>query len=110
VDPGLYTSNNTSAVQGMVLLDPPITPEINLPIGSSASVIVIAAQARNVVLVPVSALHEYAPGKYSVFVVQNGKLIPRNVEIGLMDLVNAEVKSGLQPGEVVSTSNTGTAQ
>jgi HlyD family secretion protein len=110
VDPGLYTSNNTSAVQGMVLLDPPTTPEINLPIGSSASVIVIAAQAKNAVLVPVNALHEYAPGKYAVFVDQNGKLTVRNVEIGLMDLVNAEVKSGLQPGEVVSTGITETAQ
>jgi multidrug efflux pump subunit AcrA (membrane-fusion protein) len=110
VDPGLYTSNSTSAVQGMVLLDPPTTPEINLPIGSSASVIVIAAQAKNAVLVPVNALHEYAPGKYSVFVDQNGKLTVRNVEIGLMDLVNAEVKSGLQPGEVVSTGITETAQ
>jgi multidrug efflux pump subunit AcrA (membrane-fusion protein) len=110
VDPGLYTSNNTSAVQGMVLLDPPTTPEINLPIGSSASVIVIAAQAKNAVLVPVNALHEYAPGKYAVFVDQNGKLTVRYVEIGLMDLVNAEVKSGLQPGEVVSTGITATAQ
>ena len=110
VDPGLYTSSGTSAVQGMVLLDPPTTPEINLPIGSIAAVTVIAAQAKNAVLVPVSALHEYAPGKYAVFVDQNGKLTVRYVEIGLMDLVNAEVKSGLQPGEVVSTGITATAQ
>jgi HlyD family secretion protein len=111
VDPGLYTSGNTSAVQGMVLIDPPSSsPSINLPIGSTASVEVIAAQAKNAVLVSVNALHEYAPGKYSVFVDQNGKLTVRNVEIGLMDLVNAEVKSGLQPGEVVSTGIAETAQ
>ena len=109
VDPGLYTSGNTSAVQGMVLIDPP-SPSINLPIGSSASVEVISAQARNAVLVPVSALHEYAPGKYAVFVDQNGKLTVRDVEVGLMDLVNAEVKSGLQAGEAVSTGITETAQ
>lgn len=109
VDPGLYTSGNTTAVHGRVLIDPP-SPEINLPIGSTASVDVIAAQAKNAVLVPVSALHEYATGKYAVFVDQNGKLTVRNVEIGLMDLVNAEVKSGLQAGEVVSTGITETRQ
>jgi HlyD family secretion protein len=109
VDPGLYTSGNTSAVQGMVLIDPP-SSELNLPIGSTASVEVIAAQAQNAVLVSVNALHEYAPGKYAVFVDQNGKLTVRDVEIGLMDLVNAEVKSGLQPGEVVSTGIAETAQ
>jgi HlyD family secretion protein len=109
VDPGLYTSGNTSAVQGMVLIDPP-SSSINLPIGSTASVDVIAAQAKNAVLVSINALHEYAPDKYAVFVDQNGQLTVRNVEIGLMDLVNAEVKSGLQAGEVVSTGITETAQ
>ena len=109
VDPGLYTSGNTTAVHGKVLIDPP-SPEINLPIGSTASVDVIAAQAKNAVLVSVNALHEYAPGKYAVFVDQNGTLTVRNVEIGLMDLVNAEVKSGLRLGEVVSTGITETRQ
>ena len=71
---------------------------------------VIAAQAKNAVLVSVNALHEYAPGKFAVFVEQNGKLTVRNVEIGLKDLVNAEVKSGLRPGEVVSTGITETRQ
>lgn len=109
VDPGLYTSGNTSAVRGIVLLDQP-SSKVNLPIGSTASVDVIAAQAKNAVLVPVSALHEYAPGKYSVFVDKNGTLTVQNVEIGIKDLVNAEVKSGLQPGEMVSTGITETKQ
>jgi multidrug efflux pump subunit AcrA (membrane-fusion protein) len=69
----------------------------------TASVNVIAAQARNAVLVPLTALHEYAPGKYAAFVVKDGKLTPQLVEVGLQDLVNAEIKSGLQPGDVVST-------
>jgi hypothetical protein len=34
---------------------------------------------------------------------KNGKLAPQFVEVGLKDLVSAEVKSGLQPGDVVST-------
>jgi len=56
----------------------------------------------------VAALHEASPGQYSVFVVQNGKLTLTMVTIGLQDLVNAEVKSGLQPGDVVSTGIVGT--
>ena len=46
----------------------------DLLLGMTASVNVIAAQAQNAVLVPLSALHEYAPGKYSVFVLKDGKL------------------------------------
>ena len=46
---------------------------------------------QNVLLVPVEALHETAPGKYSVYVVQNGTLTQRQVEIGLQDQAFAEV-------------------
>jgi hypothetical protein len=42
--------------------------------------------------------------QYAVFVVQaNGELEMRVVEVGLMDYVYAEIRSGLQRGEVVST-------
>jgi len=51
----------------------------------------------------VAALHEYSPGRYAVFVLKDGKLAQQLVEVGLEDLVNAEIKSGLQPGDVVST-------
>lgn len=102
LDNELYQSNNTSTVQGIVQLDS-ISDGTNLPIGASASVDIIHARADNVLLVPVEALHETAPGKYSVYVVQNGTLTQRQVEIGLQDQAFAEVKSGLQAGEVVST-------
>jgi len=68
-----------------------------------ASVTVISAQTQNAILVPLAALHEYAPGKYAVFVLRNGKLTVQMVEVGLQDLVSAEIKSGLQVGDVVST-------
>jgi HlyD family secretion protein len=108
LDQELYQSNNTSTAQGIAQLDS-ISNGTNLPIGASASVDIIHARADNVLLVPVEALHETAPGKYSVFVVQNGALTQRQVEIGLQDQAFAEVKSGLQAGEVVSTGpvNTG---
>jgi len=102
VDPGLYTSNNTSVVRGLVLLDDTQTG-LNLPIGSAAAADIIGGRAENAVLVPVDALRETSPGSYAVFVVENGKPRLRVVEVGIQDLLYAEIKSGLEEGEVVST-------
>lgn len=102
VDAELYQSNNTTAVKGIVQLDS-ATGQFTLPIGTSANIEIIHAQVNNAVLVPIEALHEIAPGKYAVFLLKNGTFTQRNVEIGLRDLIYAEVKSGLQAGDVVST-------
>ncbi|HEX2697847.1 MAG TPA: efflux RND transporter periplasmic adaptor subunit [Anaerolineales bacterium] len=107
VDPQLDTSSGSAVVSGLVQLDP---TDADLLMGMGASVEIVAGQTQNAVIIPVDALHEYAPGKYSVFIVQNGKLTVRNVEVGLKDLVNAEIKSGLEAGEVVSTGITETKQ
>jgi multidrug efflux pump subunit AcrA (membrane-fusion protein) len=102
VDKTLYVSGNTTAVQGQVSLHASYAT-LDLPLGATASVEVISQSARNAVLVPIAALHEISPGKYEVFVESNGKLELRSVEVGLQDQTNAEITSGLQPGEVVST-------
>jgi hypothetical protein len=48
--------------------------------------------------------------QYAVFVVgADGELELRPVEVGLMGYVNAEILSGLQRGEVVSTGETTTS-
>jgi len=76
----------------------------------NAEVEIIAGEARNVLLVPVQALRELSPDQYAVFVVDaNGELELRLVEVGLMDYVNAEILSGLAPGDVVSTGEAETA-
>jgi RND family efflux transporter MFP subunit len=100
VDPALNTSGGSAVVSGLVQMDP---TSADLLLGMSASVTVISAQTENAVLVPLTALHEYTKGKYAVFVMKNGKLSVQLVEVGLKDLVNAEIKSGLQVGDVVST-------
>ena len=102
VDETLYISGNTTAVQGQASLDASYAA-LDLPLGATASVEVVSQSARNAVLIPVEALHEISPGKYEVFVVTNGKLEVRPVEVGLQDQTNAQITSGLQPGEVVST-------
>lgn len=101
VDPGLYTSGNTSVVRALVRLDS--DGPIKLPLGTSASVDVIGGRAENAVLVPVEALRETSPGQYAVFVVEDGKPRLRVIEVGIMDLLYAEVKSGLEAGEIVTT-------
>jgi RND family efflux transporter MFP subunit len=103
LDAELYQSNNTSVIKGIVELDS--APDgLELPIGTSASLDIIHAQIDNAVLVPIEALHEAAPGEYAVFLIENGALTQRAVEIGLQDQLYAEVKSGLTAGDVVSTS------
>lgn len=102
VDPGLFTQGMTSAVHGIVQLDPP-KEEFILLIGMSAAVDVISASAGNAVLVPVEALREISTGEYALFVLENGEPVMRPVTVGLKDSYYAEITSGLQAGEVVTT-------
>ncbi|MBI5962035.1 MAG: efflux RND transporter periplasmic adaptor subunit [Chloroflexi bacterium] len=105
VDPGLYTSSNTSVIRALVQLDP--SDAFDLPLGSTAAVDVIGGRADNALLVPIEALHA-AGEQYTVFVMKNGKPTLRVVEVGIQDQVSAEIKSGLQVGDIVTTGIAGT--
>jgi multidrug efflux pump subunit AcrA (membrane-fusion protein) len=104
VDPGLYTSGSTSVIRAMIKLDIPDTG-FDLPLGSTASVDVVGGRADNALLIPIEALHT-AGDQFAVFVLQNGKPTLRVVEVGIQDQVSAEIKSGLQIGDVVTTGIT----
>lgn len=72
--------------------------------GLNASVEIIAADARDAVLVPLDALRDLGGGEYSVFVVgSDGALKMRTITIGIRDDYYAQVLSGLEGGETVST-------
>ncbi len=102
VDPMLVDVDGTPAVQSYASLDLASHP-ITLLSGMNAEVEVVAGEALNAVLVPLQALRELGPESYAVFVVQdNGELEMRVVQVGLRDFVNAEIISGLEPGDVVS--------
>ncbi len=107
VDPALNTSSGTAVVSGLVQLDPTKT---QLLIGMTASVTVIAGQAQDAVLIPINALHQQPGGGYTVNVLRNGKFTSVPVEVGLKDLVNAQITSGLTPGDIVSTSRGAASQ
>jgi HlyD family secretion protein len=111
VDPSLYSSGQISTVKGLVKLDEIATTTIDkLLLGMNAAVDVIGGRAEGVALVPVEALRELSLGEYAVFVMEDGELKLRPVEVGLMDFTFAEIKSGLEIGEVVTTGIVETQQ
>ena len=104
INPSLSNAFSVTAIQTTVQLDTSsFSKPINLPIGLSATAEIISDQAQNVLLIPVEALHEISTGTYGVFVVVNGTPTFKTVEVGLMDYTSAEIKSGLNEGDVVTT-------
>lgn len=112
VDPSLMQSMNSSLLHALAILDGENPQDLSkMPIGLNAAVDVVAGRAENVLLVPVEALREIDTDTYAVFVVEaDGSLKLRSVEVGLQDLTWAEIKSGLQAGETVSTGLVETGQ
>jgi multidrug efflux pump subunit AcrA (membrane-fusion protein) len=101
VNPGLMQVGNSNAVRCIVRLDTPI--KAIMPSGTSATVDVIGGTAIQAILIPVDALRQVGDGQYTVFVMQNGEPKLRVVEVGIKDLVSAEIISGLEAGDVVTT-------
>ncbi len=101
VYPELSSSFESSVVHLVVQLDKSISQ--TLPAGTGATVDVVGGEAKGVVLVPVGAIHDKGGGKYTVTVLQSGGLVEREIQIGLKNDTYAEVKSGLDAGEVVVT-------
>ncbi len=101
VYPELDTSSNSSLVHAIVKLNDIV--DTTLPSGTSAAVDVISGKAEGAVLVPVEALHKIDDGRYTLFVMENGSPRLRVVEVGLQDITYAEITSGLEAGETVTT-------
>ena len=102
VFPALDRSSGTPLAHIQVQLTTNIN--MDLPAGATGSVDVTGGKTLGAVIVPISALQEVQSGKYVVYLMKNGKPVEQAVEIGLQDIVNAEVKSGLKPGDVVLTN------
>jgi multidrug efflux pump subunit AcrA (membrane-fusion protein) len=101
VYPELDTSSNSSLVHAIIKLKDVV--DATLPSGTSAAVDVISGEAQDAVLVPVEALHKIDDGRYTLFVMENGSPRLRVVEVGLQDITYAEIKSGLEAGETITT-------
>ncbi len=104
VDPSVATNSNVNTITALVQLDKSqLTNGVTLPIGLSAAVDIIAGRAENAVLAPVEALRDLGNGEYSVFVMNNDEPELRTVTVGLMDATTAQITSGLEAGEIVTT-------
>jgi multidrug efflux pump subunit AcrA (membrane-fusion protein) len=104
VDPQLVNTGGVTAVRAQLLLDTDsFAKPQTLPVGMNATVDIIGGRAENAVLVPVEAIRELSPGQYAVFVMEDGEPRLRFVEVGLMDFTFAEIVSGLEAGETVTT-------
>jgi len=102
VEPALQVVDGTPVVVAWAAL-PEELPFVVVS-GMTVDVEVIAAEARNAMLVPAQSLRELTPGSYAVFVVaDDGQLQMTPVTVGLRDYANAEILSGVNVGDVVST-------
>lgn len=98
-------SSSGSVVTYAVTIDLASPPATARP-GMSAKASVIVAQATGVVAVPAVALDGSALG-YTVLVIgQDGSAQSRDVTVGLVTSTQAEIKTGLQPGEAVVIGTT----
>lgn len=78
-------------------------PDQSLRIGMTVQGKITIFEKHNVLLVPNSAIKK-RQGKSVVDVLENGKSVERNVEIGISDGQSSEVLSGLNEGEQVITT------
>ena len=104
IEPSLQTIDGSLVVVVWGIL--PEKPSFDLYTGMTADVEIIAGEAKDALIIPIQALREITPESYAVFVVQDdGSLKLTPVTIGLRDFANAEVLTGLEAGDVISTGS-----
>lgn len=79
----------------------PIDEEGLLRSGMYADVSILAEERTDVTLVPRDALVQLDNQRQAVYVVGDGQVEQREVEVGITDGQRVEILSGLEPGEVV---------
>lgn len=95
--------NSTSAIYYNGLFDVKNT-EGKLRISMTAQVYIVLGSAHNVITVPTQAIHQDASDlKHGIVYVQNraGRIFPQKVTLGLSDMMQSEVVSGLSEGQDV---------
>lgn len=86
------------------LFDVP-NPDGALMTQMTTQVFFVVAEAKDAVVVPMSAVRRTGPGKATVNVVtEEGKTETREVALGVSNRVSTQVLSGLAPGERVATT------
>lgn len=68
--------------------------------GSAAQITITLAEAKNVEVVPTSAVHTSAAGSY-VDVIKTGQAVRETVQVGVVGSEYTQITSGLSPGSEV---------
>jgi HlyD family secretion protein len=110
VNPTLQTVSNYKTVQGIVQLnldgisDPPVLFQ-----GLTATVVLYKGKSEGTLLIPIAALRDLGNGQYGVFTVEkDGSLKLNIVTVGLKDSTSAEILTGLESGQTITTGLTET--
>lgn len=105
VNPELSTSGQYRVATAVISLDDIAGTKLeSMPLGINASVKIISSEVKDALLVPAKAVRNIGNGQYGVFVKNtDGNLIFKTVEVGIMDSSTAEIISGLELNETVST-------
>jgi HlyD family secretion protein len=110
VDPELVTSGQYKVSTGLIELNADAAKTIqNLPLGLNATVTLVNQEVKGALLVPVTALKKNQNNETTVTLVDaSGKTTQQTVTVGIQDGTNAEIKSGLKEGDLVSLGSTKT--
>lgn len=75
-------------------------PDGNICIGASAKVRMTIAEAKDVIVIPTEAVNASSDGDF-VYVIEDGIVRERPVELGVMSATQVEVVNGLSDGDLV---------
>ena len=89
------SSSSDSAIYYYGKMDVP-NPDDRLKVGMTANITIKIKEAKNALLIPLTALQD--DGRVLV-VGADGQTQPREVEVGINDGINVEIRSGLNEGE-----------
>jgi macrolide-specific efflux system membrane fusion protein len=97
-------SSSAKAIYYNGLFDVP-NPDGKLRIAMTAQATIVVSSVKDVLAIPSSALGaRQADGRYAVRVKEGEKIVDRTIRVGLNNRVQAQVLEGLQPGDLVVTS------
>lgn len=73
----------------------------------TAEIHILLAEVKDALLAPVSALRSSGESNKAIvrLVTSNGAVVERNVETGITDKINTEIRSGLSEGDRIITDN-----
>jgi HlyD family secretion protein len=97
-------SNIGGVVSYNVIINPEPSEEVKLFIGLSAGLMITTESMEDILYVPLQSVYESDGKQYVNIVYEDSTIEAREIETGIFNYENIEVKSGLSEGDVVVVS------